>query len=226
MSVAGKPAQSEFRACSTFCGLVPSAPRLAAGGRCVPPQPELCGWSLKPPVRFEDERTPNQRGRAWARPSAPERVDVSDAEWRTRLTPQQFAVLRQKGTERPFTGEFEHPVFAGTFVCAGCGQSLFAAADQFDSGSGWPCFVRPIDPAAVVLETDRSLGMRPRRGLLQPLRRAPRTRVRRRPSADRRALVHQFGEPRARPAESVTFSPKIVTRLQTTCPRVAMSRRP
>jgi peptide-methionine (R)-S-oxide reductase len=89
-----------------------------------------------------------------------DRVEVSDAEWRQRLTPEQFAVLRQKGTERPYTGEYEHPVFAGTFVCAGCGQSLFAADDQFDSGSGWPSFVRPIDPGAVVLETDRTFGMR------------------------------------------------------------------
>jgi peptide-methionine (R)-S-oxide reductase len=90
----------------------------------------------------------------------PERVEVSDDEWRARLTPEQFAVLRKKGTERPFTGEFEHPVFEGTFVCAACGRPLFAATDQFDSGSGWPSFVRPIEPAAVALETDRTFGVR------------------------------------------------------------------
>jgi len=86
-------------------------------------------------------------------------VELSPAEWRSRLTPEQYAVLREKGTERPGTGEYEHPVFEGLFRCAGCGQSLFTASDQFDSGSGWPSFVRPIDPEAVVLEHDRSFGM-------------------------------------------------------------------
>jgi peptide-methionine (R)-S-oxide reductase len=88
-----------------------------------------------------------------------ERVELSAAQWRSRLTPEQYAVLREKGTERPGTGEYEHPVFEGHFRCAGCGQSLFSAEDQFDSGSGWPSFVRPIDPEAVVLEHDRSFGM-------------------------------------------------------------------
>jgi peptide-methionine (R)-S-oxide reductase len=87
------------------------------------------------------------------------KVELSEAEWRQRLTPEQYEVLRGKGTERAGTGEYEHPVFSGTFRCAACGQSLFAADDQFDSGSGWPSFVRPIDPAAVVLERDTSFGM-------------------------------------------------------------------
>ena len=89
--------------------------------------------------------------------SAP--VELSDAEWRQRLTPEQFHVLREKGTDRPFTGEYTHPVYEGTFRCSACGNGLFSASEQFDSGSGWPSFVRPIDPEAVVLEVDRSLGM-------------------------------------------------------------------
>jgi peptide-methionine (R)-S-oxide reductase len=86
-------------------------------------------------------------------------VERSPEEWRARLTPEQFEVLRMKGTERPGSGKYEHPVYEGTFVCAGCGQPLFASSDQFDSGSGWPSFDRPLDPEAVRLETDRSLGM-------------------------------------------------------------------
>ena len=88
-----------------------------------------------------------------------ERVELSAAEWRMKLSPEQYAVLRNKGTERPGTGQYEHPVFEGTFRCAGCGQSLFATVDQFDSGSGWPSFVRPLSPDAVVLDRDRSFGM-------------------------------------------------------------------
>ena len=84
---------------------------------------------------------------------------LSEDEWRQRLTPDQFAVLRMKGTERAGTGEYEHPVFQGMFRCAACGQSLFESNDQFDSGSGWPSFVRPINPDAVVLEQDTSYGM-------------------------------------------------------------------
>lgn len=91
--------------------------------------------------------------------SEDEKVEMSEAEWRQRLTPEQFSVLREKGTERAGTGEYEHPVFEGTFRCAGCGQSLFSSGDQFDSGSGWPSFVRPIDPEAVLLERDVSFGM-------------------------------------------------------------------
>jgi peptide-methionine (R)-S-oxide reductase len=87
------------------------------------------------------------------------KVELSPAEWQQRLTPAQFEVLRMKGTERAGSGEYEHPVFRGTFACAGCGQPLFKSDDQFDSGSGWPSFDRPIDPDAVVLERDTAYGM-------------------------------------------------------------------
>jgi peptide-methionine (R)-S-oxide reductase len=91
--------------------------------------------------------------------SRSEKVENSPEEWKQRLTPEQFEVLRLKGTERAGTGKYEHPVFEGTFMCAGCGQPLFKSSDQFDSGSGWPSFDRPIDPDAVVLERDTSYGM-------------------------------------------------------------------
>ena len=91
--------------------------------------------------------------------SAVGRVELSETEWRDRLDRAQFEVLREKGTEPAFSGKYTHPVFEGVFRCAGCGAELFAAGDQFDSGSGWPSFDRPIDPEAVTLHVDRSYGM-------------------------------------------------------------------
>lgn len=87
------------------------------------------------------------------------RLDLSDAEWRQRLTPEQFHVLREKGTERPFSGKFVHPGPEGTYHCAACGAELFDADTQFDSGSGWPSFTAPKAAQAVELHEDRSHGM-------------------------------------------------------------------
>jgi peptide-methionine (R)-S-oxide reductase len=92
--------------------------------------------------------------------NTPERVELSEGEWRQRLSPAQFQVLRERGTDRPFVGEYTHPVFEGVFRCAGCGAELFAADDQFDSGSGWPSFVQPKAREAVELSVDLSHGMR------------------------------------------------------------------
>ena len=76
-----------------------------------------------------------------------ETTNLTDAEWRERLTPEQYAVLRQGGTERAFTGKYEKNKAAGEYVCAGCGQPLFESDDKYDSGSGWPSFVRPASPS-------------------------------------------------------------------------------
>jgi peptide-methionine (R)-S-oxide reductase len=89
----------------------------------------------------------------------PEKVHLTDAEWREKLTPEQHAILRQAGTERAFTGRYEKNKAAGEYLCAGCGQPLFASAAKFDSGSGWPSFVRPAGDAAVEEHTDASHGM-------------------------------------------------------------------
>jgi len=87
------------------------------------------------------------------------KVTKSDAEWRAELSPQQYAVLREKATERPFTGEYEHERSAGVYRCAGCGAPLFDAATKYDSGSGWPSFTAPMDDDGVATERDRSLFM-------------------------------------------------------------------
>ena len=88
-----------------------------------------------------------------------QRVARSDAEWRSTLTPEQYRVLRQKGTERAFTGSLWDEHRSGTYRCAGCGAELFSSDAKFDSGTGWPSFAAPADPAAVDTETDRSMWM-------------------------------------------------------------------
>ena len=71
------------------------------------------------------------------------KIEKSEAEWRKELTPMQYAVLREKATERPFSGEYEHEHRPGTYVCAGCGEVLFDSDAKFDSGCGWPSFTQP-----------------------------------------------------------------------------------
>ncbi len=89
-----------------------------------------------------------------------EKVTKSDAEWRQALTPAQYRVLREHGTEPAFTGEYHAGKDEGVYRCAGCGQPLFGSETKFDSGTGWPSFWVPIDPAAVGATGDTSHGMR------------------------------------------------------------------
>ncbi len=86
-------------------------------------------------------------------------VDLTDEEWQERLTPEQYAVLRQHGTERPFTGEYVNVKDDGMYTCAGCGAQLFTSDTKFESGTGWPSFYEPAVAEAVELRTDRSHGM-------------------------------------------------------------------
>ncbi len=88
-----------------------------------------------------------------------DKIDKSEEEWRQTLTPEQYHVLREKGTERPFTGEYADTHDPGTYRCAGCGNPLFDAETKYESGSGWPSFYKPIEKDAVETETDRKFGM-------------------------------------------------------------------
>ncbi len=89
----------------------------------------------------------------------PEKIAKTDAEWRAELSPEQFHVLREKGTERAFTGEHWNTKTPGVYLCAACGQELFDSATKFDSGSGWPSFTSPIAGSNVDEHSDRSHGM-------------------------------------------------------------------
>jgi peptide-methionine (R)-S-oxide reductase len=88
-----------------------------------------------------------------------EKLELTDAEWKARLTPEQYNVLRQHGTERAFTGIYDNNKAPGDYHCAGCGALLFTSAAKYDSGSGWPSFIRPADNDAVVEVRDVSHGM-------------------------------------------------------------------
>jgi peptide-methionine (R)-S-oxide reductase len=89
-----------------------------------------------------------------------QKVNKTDEEWRKALTPEQYHVLREKGTERAFSGKYAHTKEPGVYLCAGCHQELFRSDDKYESGSGWPSFTRPIDETHVAEETDASYGMR------------------------------------------------------------------
>lgn len=86
-------------------------------------------------------------------------MQLSEDEWKQRLTPEQYAVLRQKGTEAPFTGDFEHNKDTGMYSCAACAAELFSSETKFDSGSGWPSFYDVAKSGVVELVTDESHGM-------------------------------------------------------------------
>jgi peptide-methionine (R)-S-oxide reductase len=88
-----------------------------------------------------------------------EQVHKTDEQWRAELAPEQYEVLRRKGTERPFTGELNANKAPGSYRCAGCGAELFSSDAKFDSGTGWPSFYEPRNPDAVATEDDKSLLM-------------------------------------------------------------------
>jgi len=88
-----------------------------------------------------------------------QRVQKTEAEWQAELTPEQYRVLREKGTEAPFTGEYDHVFEPGTYHCAGCGAELFGSDAKYDSGCGWPAFYAPADAEAVGEEVDTTHGM-------------------------------------------------------------------
>jgi peptide-methionine (R)-S-oxide reductase len=89
-----------------------------------------------------------------------EKVKKTEAEWKAELTPEQYKIVREKGTEAPFTSELNDVKSPGTFKCVACGQPLFNSDAKFDSGTGWPSFDRPMDEGAVETEDDNSFLMR------------------------------------------------------------------
>ena len=86
-------------------------------------------------------------------------TDLTDAEWRARLTPDQYHILREKGTERAYTGRYDKHYDAGEYYCAGCGAKLFESDAKYNSGCGWPAFTRPSEGEAVAEHRDVSYGM-------------------------------------------------------------------
>lgn len=87
------------------------------------------------------------------------RIQKSDAEWREELSPEQYRILRQAGTERAFTGPFWNSKELGVYRCAGCGEELFVSDTKFDSGCGWPSYFEPVKPGSVTEHRDTTHGM-------------------------------------------------------------------
>jgi peptide-methionine (R)-S-oxide reductase len=91
---------------------------------------------------------------------APKKTDLTDEEWRSQLTPEQYRVTREKGTERAFTGEYWDHKGEGIYRCVCCGTPLFGSETKYDSGTGWPSFWAPVEAANIATEEDRSFFMR------------------------------------------------------------------
>ena len=125
-------------------------------------------------------------------------MDLPEDEWRKRLSPEQYDVLREGGTERAFTGVYWDNHDEGAYRCAACGELLFDSGTKFDSGSGWPSFTGPAAKDHVTLHEDESHGMVPHRGALRQLRRPSRPCLPRRAGPGRPALLHQFRRARFR----------------------------
>ena len=89
-----------------------------------------------------------------------EKVKKSEAEWQAELTPEQYEIVRKKGTEAPFTSELNDNKAEGTYKCVACGQPLFTSETKFDSGTGWPSFYKPMDDESVETEDDNSMLMK------------------------------------------------------------------
>jgi peptide-methionine (R)-S-oxide reductase len=89
-----------------------------------------------------------------------EKIEKTDEEWRRELTPEQYRIMREKGTEPAFTGKYNAEKRHGVYLCAACGVELFSSETKYDSGSGWPSFYAPIADTHVETEEDRTLGMR------------------------------------------------------------------
>ena len=88
-----------------------------------------------------------------------EKIEKTDSEWKKTLTPEQYHILREKGTERAFTGKYADTHDTGVYRCAACGNPLFSSETKFESGSGWPSFYKPVAEEAVATEADNKFGM-------------------------------------------------------------------
>lgn len=144
--------ESEGEAAAEETAVVESGANGAAGqtsGRAAAAEEE----SRAERAGLDEQKTPGEG-------EAVEEVNLSDEEWRRRLDPEEYHVLRQKGTERAFTGKYWKTKTPGTYVCAGCANPLFDSETKFDSGTGWPSFWKPVSEESVENEVDDSFFMR------------------------------------------------------------------
>ncbi|MEO0323303.1 MAG: peptide-methionine (R)-S-oxide reductase MsrB [Myxococcota bacterium] len=137
-----------------FALLLGTLPLLALGA-CTPSAERAEAQSGRSEASAGQEP---ERPERWSNPPVGERLELSASQWRERLSPEEYRVLREQGTERSFTGDLHDHHGEGTFRCAGCGAPLFDSRHKFDSGTGWPSFDRAL-PGRVAREVDNSLWM-------------------------------------------------------------------
>lgn len=122
-----------------------------------------CGQQPFAPAQSNTAAAPKENVPAATSPGTKntmsQKITKTEAEWKTQLTPEQYRVLRQKGTERAFTGAYWKTKDAGTYKCAGCGEILFVSDTKFDSGCGWPSFFQPAGAKIIDEHVDTTLGM-------------------------------------------------------------------
>ncbi|MBI2270151.1 MAG: peptide-methionine (R)-S-oxide reductase MsrB [Bacteroidetes bacterium] len=111
-------------------------------------------------TQFVTDRRPLEDSTKTNKTVMTDTIQKTDEEWKKILTPEQYRVLREKGTERPFTGEYENNYEPGTYVCAACGQELFRSDTKFNAGCGWPSFYREAAKGHIIEKADLTLGMR------------------------------------------------------------------
>jgi peptide-methionine (R)-S-oxide reductase len=118
-----------------------------------------CGFSqeknIKKSSKMSEQENPNP---VFSRNNS-EKVELKEEEWKKVLTPEQYYIAREKGTERPWTSKFEKFEEKGTYYCAACGNTLFQSNTKFDSGCGWPSFFEPVSKKSLIYKPDNSLGM-------------------------------------------------------------------
>ena len=134
------------------CGVMLGCDRAAVSAGGNSPEPTKASTTGNPQALTPTSQPATQ--------PATQKLVKSDAEWRKQLTPQQYHILRQKGTERAFTGEYDHHFEKGTYSCAACGAELFTSETKFDSGCGWPAFYAAKAGDRVKLTPDHSHGMK------------------------------------------------------------------
>ena len=122
------------------------------------PQPQASGRAGEPVAmaHVRHAEGPRAAERTW--PPLGETITHTEAEWHQRLTPEQYEILREEGTEPPNSGEYVNNHEAGVYICAGCGAPLFRSGDKFESGSGWPSFTREFENGRVTYKPDASFG--------------------------------------------------------------------
>src|SRR4030066_269370 len=122
-----------------------------------------CGFERSSEINQEKDSLSTKSNKSIAKTREGENMDKpvikSEEEWKKELTPEQYRVLREKGTERAFTGKYDHHFEKGVYKCAACGNVLFSSDNKYDSGCGWPSYWTPLAKDNIVINEDRSFGM-------------------------------------------------------------------